>query len=523
MIDATVSLFGGFTFRLVQIVIESSLYLLIGFLTAGFLRAMLASAQVRGFFGDGRWTGPLRSWTVAAMLLPVCSLGVLPVIRELRRSGVRPAAILTFALAAPMLNPVSLMYGVSYLGPMILGVMVAGTMLVSVGVGVLWSYLQPRANEVAGPPPQADEAGGTVVGPRRLLAVVVHAAREATGPILRDVGVGLVGAAAMAAVLDPAFLAEHTFAGDPLAIPRVTAVAPASYLTPDKGVAILPEMLKFRQSAGAALALLALGVGMTLGHLSWTARQFGVRSAAILLALSLGVTLGVSFGVEALVAPVGTVNSDNDHFTEISNPISGASSLAHVVNRYLEHVSPTQWATLLALLALVGVGIACRTIGERATAEHLLTPTESDRAKAGRPASVLHLTVPRWLVSGVAAVSIVAVATAGVYAYYPDPNEIFRDMAIIKADFYGELGAANASAPIHHLDIWDRQAAKLTTGALIRLTNPGEDGPRRVAELRSGIRALRQAVEAGRRDEARTIFIDVSKSYQECRRAYLGS
>ena len=45
-------------------------------------------------------------------------------------------AILTFALAAPMLNPISLLYGVSYLGPQLLSVLALGTFIVAVAVGM---------------------------------------------------------------------------------------------------------------------------------------------------------------------------------------------------------------------------------------------------------------------------------------------------------------------------------------------------------------------------------------------------
>ena len=46
-------------------------------------------------------------------LLPVCSIGVIPILREMKRIGIRPGAITAFALSAPLFNPLSLMYGLT--------------------------------------------------------------------------------------------------------------------------------------------------------------------------------------------------------------------------------------------------------------------------------------------------------------------------------------------------------------------------------------------------------------------------
>ena len=88
----------GFLLRVVQVVVDASLYIIIGLLMAGALRAMVGPERLRTLFGTGRWTAPFRAWLAATTLLPVCSLGVLPVLRELRRAGVSRPAVLTLSL-----------------------------------------------------------------------------------------------------------------------------------------------------------------------------------------------------------------------------------------------------------------------------------------------------------------------------------------------------------------------------------------------------------------------------------------
>jgi hypothetical protein len=113
------------------------------------------------------------------------------------------------------------------------------------------------------------------------------------------------------------------------------------------------------------------------------------------------------------------------------------------------------------------------------------------------------------------------VGVAGAYAYYPSPEDAFRDMQIIKADFHGELAdGAPATAPLHHLDLWDRQAEKLPAGAWIRLRPPSQEARERTRELRQGLQALRDAVELGHMAEARRLFLDLRDSNERCRAAY---
>ena len=373
----------GFLLRIVQILIHSSLYLVIGLLTAGGLRAMVGPERLRALFGTGRWAAPLRAWAAATTLLPVCSLGVLPVLRELRRAGVSRPAVLTFALAAPMLNPISLIYGVSYLGPSVLGILILGTSLVSVGVGVLWGYLRP--GDLI-PDRVSPEGRVPSVGLRRVTAAAVHAARESLGPTASDVACGVLGAALIASLVFAPSLSASVFAEDPLAVPRMMAVAPGSYLSPDQAVAIVPEMLKFRQSSGAMFVLVALGAGMTLGHPSWIARAYGWRSALLWMVLASGLTLATAYGIGGLIPPVGTPNDDNDHLAVMANPLEGVTGLTgvrDVVVRDARGLGMFHVLTSGGLLGLVFTGLLLRKLGGRGSFESYLSSPGASKGETG--------------------------------------------------------------------------------------------------------------------------------------------
>ena len=511
MIDLAAGWLAGFMLRIVQILVESSLYLLIGFLTAGMLRAMVRPERIRDWFGTGRAAAPLRAWATATTLLPVCALGVLPVLRELRRAGVARHAVLTFALAAPMLNPISLISCLSYLGPNLLVLLLGGSLVVSVGAGIL------LGDDPARSAPEADPVRGTDRDdPGRLGTAAIQAARTATGSIWGDIAAGLLGAGAMAASLTPGYLGESMFEGDRWAIGRMAAIAPLSYESPDRGMVALPEMIKFRQSAGAMFLLVALGVGMTLGHATFAVRTYGIKAAAR-CGVALGLlALAVAHGVAGLTPPVGTANSDNDHFNELANPFlepHGWSSLPGTLGRYLRDVDRLRWATVAALAGLIAVGISCRRAGRYGTPRTGRAATALGNSAWDRP-------VPPRVVASVGVFAGLAVGVVGMYAYFPSPAEVFQDMNIIKADFFGELSWPTLDPARHHLDLWERQASKLAVGSMIRFQPADAAARRQTEELRAALRTLRAAIDANRPDEARALSLKVAEIQGRCRQAY---
>src|ERR1700722_16529600 len=126
----------GLFVRVTQAVIEASPMLVCGLFVAGVLRRMVGAEGMRSLLGRGGWRSLLKAWGLG-MLLPVCSLGVIPVARELRRGGVSGGTVIAFALAAPLINPLSLLYGLTLSSPSVILCFGAASLLVSLAAG-LW-------------------------------------------------------------------------------------------------------------------------------------------------------------------------------------------------------------------------------------------------------------------------------------------------------------------------------------------------------------------------------------------------
>ena len=132
----------GATQRMVEVAFQAAPTILVGIVVAGVIRYLVGYDQLRRWLGGGLLASLFKGW-VLGMLLPVCSLGELPVIREFQKAGVRGGTTLAFGLTAPLFNPISVLYGLTLSDPFTLFVFCLGSLTVVSLLGVLWDRLIP--------------------------------------------------------------------------------------------------------------------------------------------------------------------------------------------------------------------------------------------------------------------------------------------------------------------------------------------------------------------------------------------
>jgi uncharacterized membrane protein YraQ (UPF0718 family) len=489
---------GGFVLRLVQVVGEAAVYLLAGFLVAGVARAAIGPERLRrlGFPGA----------VAAAAALPLCALGVLPLLRVLAESRVRWSRLLPFALGAAALHPLALAFGLSYLGPRLFA-MFLGLMLLALGaLGLVGRWLD-RGNRGGAP---TDD--GAVARRDRIRASFEEAARLASGPVWRDVAVGVVVAAATAALIDPMVINEEIFSGDRLALPRMAALGPSSYVTPEAGMAMVPEMLKFRQSPGAALAVLLVGVGITAGHVTLLARHGGARVAHAFLAACVLSVLGAGAVADAVIEPVGTPNVDNDHMAILAN--EGGDTWPAFVRHTGEALRGWVGASGVGLLGLS----ALSAYGHRRRRQPWAPrAVESDSSAA---AGALQRPLPPGLVKVGTVLTLAVLGFAGLLAYFPAPGESFKDLSVIRADCFSELGAPDRATPLYHLALFERQLDRIEVGSWLRLGPPGPEARAALTRMREEVGTMRRGVQAGDLEAARVSFYRLNAAYRDGKTAF---
>src|SRR5688572_23589489 len=104
--------------RFFQALVLAAPTILVSLFVTGVLRRLFGHEMTRRVFGGSGWKSLVQSWAIG-MLLPGCSLGVIPISRELRRAGLTGGAVLAFALSQPLFDPLSLLYGLTLSKPLV--------------------------------------------------------------------------------------------------------------------------------------------------------------------------------------------------------------------------------------------------------------------------------------------------------------------------------------------------------------------------------------------------------------------
>jgi len=511
------TVFSGILVRTGQIAIESSSTLVIGIFVAAVMKRMLGSEGTRRLFGGEGLKGLFRAWLIGS-LLPVCSLGVIPVAREMKRAGVPPATILAFVLAAPQLNPLSFLYGLTLSEPLIIISFVIGTMAISIAGGEIWKRYFELESERSIPPDEPLPAKGI----KRLLSVVWSAALEAVGPSVPYVGTGIFFTGLLAGLIPHGALSltmRHDQWHSPLimlllGIPAYSGVLP--------GMMRVGLIFDHGNSVGAAYILFEMGVGMNLGLLAWMAIAFGVRRVFVWFAWIVVMVLLFAYGVEYPLYFAHEEASHTHAFDEWSCPFPAGAPVDFVMirNRLMEKIEVLEPLAILALLGLSILGLAIPRLVAPNKIEDWLTkkdevrdPTSFNRWDMDVPGPVLGLA---------ALVGLVVFSVVGLYVYYPNAKEAFAEIVRTRTEAMSAVRSGNkeeAIRQIRHLDLLTR---KVQVGVFLREFTWDPQVAKKTEGYREGLEELRDALLAGDQEGANKLVPNIEASYRVFRDAFIG-
>lgn len=493
--------------RAAQALLDATPYLLAGTFAAGVVPVFLGPARLRRALAGRR--GPLVAAGFAA-LLPVCSIGAIPLLVALGRAGAPRGAWLTFALAAGILNPITLAYALTLFDPGTLALLAAAALAPAILAGA-------RVPAAPGPGPDAAPIAAIPFGPRRLAATIWFGARELAGPALPWIALALLGAGLLGAAVPHGSLDTAILADDPLAPLRMGAIAPPAHVTPERAAMLAAEIFEHTCSAGAAYLLLALGAGVNLGLLGLVLRTLGPRRAAGRLALAGALALALGYTLHAGLRVAGAEAGHTHVFDRMTNPFADWHDARHLAFVARKELAPLPAAPLAALGLLLATGLAARHEPFRRRVEAILLASRPAAASTG----VWSRPLPARALAGGAFVSALFAAAALVLVYYPPPEDTFDEMRMTRADAFSALASRSVPAALRSLSDWDTLNGKLVVGTLLRrgpLPAPQRDAARALGD---SIDALRKALAVGAPpDETRRIARAVEDAYADVRRAY---
>ncbi len=521
-----VAIVAGVLVRTGQALIEATPTVLCGIVVAGVLRRMVGAPGVRRAFGAAGWKGVFRGWAFG-MLLPVCSLGVIPVARELRRCGVSDGTVLAFVLAAPLLNPISFLYGLTLSEPVVILVFALGSLVLALLLGELWNYRYPAEPVPDGAPQPGDEPL-PAYGVKRLVAVAETTAREATGPVLLYALVGVIGSGLMAAVLPFGSLQNGMKYADQTAPLQMAGIALPAFNSPLNGMMKLGLMFDHGNSVGAAFVLFVLGLGVNLGLVAWVLGTFGGRRGLSWFATCVLAVVLVGYAAQLVLSAPARLEDHTHAFDDYSNPFPvGTDATAGVVWDKIKQKAEVLELASIPLLGAFGLlGLAFRRVRAKYDLEAWLTRQPEGERKVGK----YDLIVPGPVLAAVALAGLVAFSAAGAYIYYPEPAEALEQMYRTRADVSSAVaGARNASADrarkraeaVRELEQLDLAVRKLMVGTYIRRFALTAEQKEAADALREEIEEVRDELLTGDTEKAHArANAELGRAYAAVRAAF---
>lgn len=492
---------GAAALRLFEIIVYSSLWIVIGCFIAAIFRRMLGPETVRRIFGDHTRFGLLAGWLIG-MLLPVCSLGVIPIVREMHRAGVKRGTIVAFGLTAPLFNPMSVLYGLTLSDPIaILTFCLCAMVIVSV-VGFVWNRIAGVADET-----ETDEAVPSS-GIKRTISIFDSASRELIGPTMKYIIIGIAASVLLAVLLPHGYLQNQVERDNVIAPIVVAAVATPIYSTPLLSMSQIGGMFQHGNSIGAAFSLLILGAGVNIGLLTWFAQTYGLKRFITFFTLLVVTTIGLAYLIDKPLYPKGVEPAGHTHaFDVYTNPFSSTQDVYGTAQKKIvDFWQANEFGGTYLLGLLIVLGLVFKQVSKRKDLEHWYNQTEERSSKLDRE-------VPSWVLGITVVIGLVYASVAGSYLYYPAPKDILPDLSAVNTEAVLCARTKDWVAAEKWIAFSDDLSRRVEVGVYLRHGSVSEFKTGKARVYREKLDELKMAVDTRDETNVAEIAMDVSNAY----------
>ncbi len=504
----------GAVLRVAQSISQAAPFILTGFIVAAVFRRWIGPKGLRKLFGDGTWRSLPQAWALG-MLLPVCSLGVIPVMREMKRAGLSAGTILAFGLTAPLFNPLSVLYGLTLSEPFTILAFSLCSLAVVTVIGLVFDRLFLNTAEAPSEEPLVP------YGIRRILAVFVSMGREFWSRSTVYILVGLTGIVLLNVILPKASFQSSVNGGDPLAPILMTGVAIPAYATPMLAMSQLGSMFQHGNSVGAAFVLLILGAGLNFGIMAWMLATYGLKRSAGWMVLLLGVVIGLGYGLEKPLYPTDIEAADHSHAFDIyccPFAIDQSGYASQVLQKLKDDIRPEEIFSLYALAGIAVIGLVVRGVERSFALEQWLTKSD---ASTETESTRWDLVLPNWVLGGVSIAGLVAASVAMCFAYYPSPDECLEEIFIIKGEVLSAALSNNVDHALYWLPIWEDWNRRLQVGVYLREMSLSDYHRMKARVVRDHLELLEHALEDEDREEISQYSRELARAYARLTTAYM--
>ena len=498
----------GAVVRILQAAMQAAPTVIIGLLVAAIFQRMGRDVTNR-IFGANSWRSLPQAWGLG-MLLPVCSLGAVPIMSEMRRAGVAGGVILAFGLTAPLFNPVSVLYGLTLSDPIAIIVFTLCSLVIVTVMGTAWDRFFTTTEQPIEP------VGPMPYGWRRLVAVFVTMARMAVGRDMLFVLAGLIGVGVLSLFLPAGSLQSAAEEKDFIAPIRMAAIAIPVYATPMVAMVQLASMFQHGNSIAAAFTLLVLGTGLNVGMLWWIAKQYGMKKMLSWVGMLVAFVLVLAYTVGKPLYPKGVEPAGHTHaFDNYCAPFNeGVDNVPAAALKLLnDSLLPHELVSLAGLGVLILVGGCLAAFDRQGRFEAYLASAKNEELKND-------IVLPGYVIVMVSLCGLVIASIAACYMYYPSRSEIFAEMKIVNTELVSSATSADWDTGLYWVPIHEDWLRKLQVSAYLRRQPLTRYQQMKIKVVEEGIELLEHALEDKDRDEAALLGKRLSIAYFRMRMSF---
>lgn len=326
------------------ILVESSGFILLGFVMAGLLKAFVPGDLVARHLGNGDTASVLKA-AAFGVPVPLCSCGVLPAAAGLRKQGASKGATSAFLIATPETGVDSIAVTWALLDPVMTVLRPVAAFFTATTTGLLVNFLdrevQPSELKPMSFDKKSDESvehhlnsnenssrkgmkpfsmdspscgkgcGCTTIETTKPLGIwqrLFNGMRFAFGDLFADIGPWFLGGIVLAGLITTFLSPEmiQRYLGDGIfSMVAVLVVAVPMYVCATASTPIVAALALKGLSPGAALVFLLAGPATNAASLTVVTRILGKKATGIYLGAIIACSLGLGMMANTIYAWVG--------------------------------------------------------------------------------------------------------------------------------------------------------------------------------------------------------------------------
>ena len=265
---------------------EMAPYLLLGFILAGITHAFFPRDWIKTHLGGNGFMQSLKA-SVFGVPLPVCSCGIIPLAKELKKTGASNAGVAAFLASTPQTGVDSVVATGGLMGWFFAGIRVVVAFVSGVFTGTLIGVADKKGTAISD---NQTEIQSETAHPKSIFHILRYALIELPGDIRGSLSLGLLIAAAISVFL-PQFTEYTSNENVWISYIAVLALAVPLYVCSTGSIPIAIALITSGFSPGAALVFLIAGPATNIVTLVTMTEIIGWKNTFLYLLSVIGIAL----------------------------------------------------------------------------------------------------------------------------------------------------------------------------------------------------------------------------------------